>query len=98
MDDLRVDYVSREVPKTVHEHLCLAQAGLAQRVRDGLDVDMSMAAIETLNGMLRQVNGHRPVGHNGKHGQDHTDTCGCESHRSPWSMTFWPEASEVPRG
>lgn len=82
--------MSDEVPKTVHEHLCLAQAALADRVRSKRDVDMSMAAIKTLTGMLRQINEHRPEGGNGKHGEAHTETCGCEGHCAPWSMTFWP--------
>ncbi|MDL5159418.1 hypothetical protein [Actinomycetospora termitidis] len=89
-----VDAGSTEVPKTVQEHLCLAQAALAERVKAGLDRDMSMAAIGTLNEMLRQINEHRPVGDNGKHGVGRcTETCGCEGHHAPWSLTFWPECS-----
>lgn len=31
--------------------------------------------------LIRQVDVHRPLGPNGKHGKLHTTTCGCEEKR-----------------
>ena len=53
-------------PKSLREHLC----GI-QTVTDGACNDAVQAAINVLDG-------HRPVGPDGTHGDRHTGTCGCE--------------------
>lgn len=83
-----------DTPKMVREHLCLAQAALATRIRSGLDVDRARRAIDQIQTLIDRVDEHRPVGSNGKHGIGRcTGTCGCEDgdNRNPWSITLYPE-------
>jgi hypothetical protein len=59
--------------KSLHEALCLAQFKLGG---DSYRVKM-------LGRLLTEVERHRPLGSNGKHGNLHTRTCGCEDVRRP---------------
>ena len=83
-----------DTPKMVREHLCLAQSALSERVRSGLDVERARRAIDQIQTLIARVDEHRPVGSNGKHGDRHTGTCGCEDgdNRDPWSITLYPAA------
>lgn len=54
--------------KSLHEALCLAQ----------LKLGSDSYKVKLLGKLLAEVERHRPLGPNGKHGQLHTRTCGCE--------------------
>jgi hypothetical protein len=52
-------------PKQLHEALCAAEIGLIGPHQD------------VLTRLLKAVEQLRPLGHDGKHGDLHTDECGC---------------------
>lgn len=62
-------------PKMLRETLCVAQTliGLWCPPRDRRDEH-----IERLQALIDQLDVHRPLGPDGKHGDRHTPTCGCE--------------------
>lgn len=64
-------HVNRNL-KTLRETLCLAQSAITQ---DG--VINKMHHIKNLQELINECDKHRPIGPNGKHGDKHTDTCGC---------------------
>lgn len=64
--------------KMTREALCLSQSALRDRARSGLDVDRVPYAAERLQALIDQIDVHRPLGSDGKHGNRHTATCGCE--------------------
>lgn len=78
-----------ETPKMMREALCAAQSSLAERGRSGIDVDRVPGWIAQVQLIIDQIDQHRPLANNGKHGDLHTDTCGCEGHSGPWSVVFW---------
>lgn len=57
--------------KTLREMLCRAQ------VRPH-DVEWPADVEYTVDLLIRRIDQHRPVGPDGKHGNLHTPTCGCE--------------------
>lgn len=61
-------------PKSIRETLCVAQAALGYHplhpLRD--------AHIARLQRLIAECDRHRPLGADGKHGDRHTPTCGCE--------------------
>lgn len=59
--------------KLLRETLCKAQNLVA--VTDDPD---KMEDLQRLAGLIREIDRHRPLGPDGKHGRRHTDTCGCE--------------------
>lgn len=62
-------------PKMLRETLCVAQTliGLYSRQED-----RKAEHIERLQALIDQLDVHRPLGSDGKHGERHTPTCGCE--------------------
>lgn len=60
--------------KMLRETLCRAQSNVAHREtdRDAIECDMRI-----IGGLIRQIDAHRPLGPDGKHGDLHTATCGC---------------------
>jgi hypothetical protein len=65
-------------PKMTREALCAAQWALAEVARQGLDVGTTPARIARLGELIREIDVHRPLGPDGKHGDRHTPYCGCE--------------------
>jgi hypothetical protein len=62
-----VNYPSHWHPKGLCEYLCNQQTFAPDdRTR------------EAMQDLINLLNEHRPVGSNGKHGDLHTATCGCE--------------------
>jgi len=59
--------------KSLREALCLAQTHPS-----GLDTQQS-ALIQLV---IAQIDRHRPLGPDGKHGNRHTFTCGCDDEQS----------------
>lgn len=62
-------------PKMLRETLCLASSRIAQ---SDLDQHRKRADIERLQRLIDECDRHRPLGPDGKHGDRHTPTCGCE--------------------
>lgn len=61
--------------KMLRETLCIAQAGVIDRV---YDLDRKREHLDRIDRMIKDIDRQRPLGTNGKHGNLHTDTCGCE--------------------
>jgi hypothetical protein len=60
-------------PKMLRETLCVAQTHV------GLSGDSrAQEHVERLGRLIEQLDVHRPLGPDGKHGDRHTATCGCE--------------------
>lgn len=64
--------------KSTREALCAAQWALGEVARRGLDVDTTPGRIDRLGALIAELDKHRPLGSDGKHGNRHTPTCGCE--------------------
>jgi hypothetical protein len=78
-------------PKAMHEALCAAQSALGERARSGVDVQRVPRWVASLGVLAAEIERVRPTGPNGKHGDLHTPSCGCEGHNGPWSITLWPD-------
>ncbi len=63
-------------PKILRETLCMAQSCLSEQhsIR--------------LQELIDQIDRHRPIGSDCKHGSLHTPTCGCDGHTEAWSLEF----------
>lgn len=68
-------YEVRVPPKVLRETLCLAQSLFANGQPF---VSNPGSHIATLQLVINECDRHRPVGVDGKHGDRHTKTCGCE--------------------
>jgi len=81
-------------PKMAREMLCRLQSLVSVDSHD----DNKRRDIGQLQGMIDQLDAHRPLGVDGKHGDLHTDTCGCEGHeglRSAPVAALTPETSTL---
>lgn len=70
-------YVPVAQLKATREALCAAQSALGQlgqRHADGVN----SGQLGRLQALIDQIDAHRPLGVDGKHGNRHTPTCGCE--------------------
>ena len=56
--------------KTLREALCFVQSRLDQHV--------SYDNVDSITILIDEIDRHRPLGSDGKHGNLHTPTCGCE--------------------
>jgi hypothetical protein len=63
-------------PKMARETLCRLQSLVSVESHD----DNKRRDIGQLQGMIDQLDAHRPLGVDGKHGDLHTATCGCEGY------------------
>lgn len=72
---MTTSYTVPDDPKMLRETLCVAQAAVA-----GIptDTDRKNEHIGRIGRLIRECERHRPTGPNGKHGDQHTPTCGCE--------------------
>lgn len=73
-------YTVPDSPKMLRETLCVAQAGIAELMRQGhrqagRTMEDHMAQLSRL---IDECDRHRPLDQAGKHGELHTETCGCE--------------------
>lgn len=57
--------------KMLREALCVAEGYL-------LHSKQYSSGAKHLGTLIREIDKHRPLGSNGKHGNLHTSTCGCE--------------------
>jgi hypothetical protein len=68
-------HVRDENLKMLRETLCIAQARIVHLTPGGAKIDHH---VELLGDLIREIDIHRPLGSDGKHGSLHTPTCGCE--------------------
>lgn len=61
----------RDTLKMLRETLCLAQGGLWSAHRPD-------SHVERIGRIIAEIDRQRPLGSDGKHGERHTPTCGCE--------------------
>lgn len=62
-----IDYT----PKSLHEAFCYSQTHLP-------DTPQGNHFRSVLQDLINEMQIHRPLGSNGKHGNLHTQTCGCD--------------------
>lgn len=62
-------------PKMLRETLCVAQSAIGHTYP--LD-PRKWEHIDRLQRLIDECDRHRPIGPNGKHGNRHTPTCGCD--------------------
>lgn len=61
-------------PKAIREALCVAEGATLRNV----DEEDWHGAREVLGALIQECDRHRPLGPDGKHGNHHTATCGCD--------------------
>jgi hypothetical protein len=66
-------YEVSDGPKMLRETLCIAQTYVGLSTRSD-----ARAHVECLQRLIDECDRHRPLGRNGKHGNLHTSTCGCD--------------------
>ena len=64
--------------KMLRETFCVAAAAIGLSAVGG---SRSSEHIDRLSRVINEIDRQRPMGSNGKHGNLHTDTCGCEDPR-----------------
>jgi hypothetical protein len=62
--------------KMLRETLCSAQAAIGARP---FDEHRKRADLDRLQRLINECDRHRPLGVDGKHGDRHTPTCGCDT-------------------
>lgn len=72
-------YTISDGPKMLKETLSVAQAGIAQLIRQGQKQagDTMQGHMDRLGRLIDECDRHRPIGNDGKHNDRHTPTCGC---------------------
>jgi hypothetical protein len=68
--------------KMLREALCLAQTGMGMLLENPDDMDETAHLIahrECIEALIAEIDRHRPLGPDGKHGELHTPTCGCDT-------------------
>jgi hypothetical protein len=75
--------------KGLREDLCVAQSALGHY--DG----QQLSRIHRIGKLIEQIDIHRPLGPDGKHGNRHTETCGCEDKPEQASLTVTQKIQKV---
>lgn len=88
MTDLTVP----DSPKAIREALCLAQSSVLCRPADR---DRVHAVVAVLKRLIDECDRHRPIGPDGKHGNRHTPTCGCDDAPPPQTGRMLHLAAET---
>lgn len=70
-----ISYDIPDGPKTLRETLCVAQSRIGGSL---FDEGREREHIDRLQRLIDACDTHRPLGPDGKHGNRHTSTCGCE--------------------
>lgn len=75
--------------KSIRETLCVAQTALARMADQAPSHEIGMH-MGLIDGMIAEIDRHRPLGPDGVHGDLHTPTCGCEDvmMAGSWARTF----------
>lgn len=80
---MTTDYTITDDPKMLRETLCVAQGAIGILPDDGRNGEH----IDRIGRLITECDRHRPLGPNGKHGDRHTTTCGCEDDQLPDTTT-----------
>ena len=59
--------------KMLRENLCIAQTAINES-----PVNWAESVNKRIGRLIKELDKHRPLGPDGKHGNRHTETCGCE--------------------
>lgn len=62
--------------KALRETLCIAQNLINLQI--GIEPTRRRPHSDRIQGLIGEIDRHRPLGSDGKHGNRHTPTCGCE--------------------
>ena len=68
-------------PKTLRETMCVVESGLRALERERPDFNAGGSIethLEKVSLIIEECDRKRPTGNDGKHGNRHTDECGCE--------------------
>lgn len=63
--------------KVLRETLCVAQAAIGWEY-NGMEESDKPPHLARIERLIAEIDRHRPLGPDGKHGELHTPTCGCE--------------------
>lgn len=80
---------SADTLKMLRETFCIAQSAIQHRP---YDEDRKPGHVARLGRLIDDIDRQRPLGSDGKHGNRHTPTCGCddgETARGPWWRQLW---------
>lgn len=72
---MATSYEISDAPKMLRETLCVAQTLIGN---SNTNADRRMEHINRLQRLILACDEHRPLGQDGKHGDRHTSTCGCD--------------------
>lgn len=72
---MTTSYTVPDGPKMLRETLCVAQAVI---IHDMPHAERKLEHLNRLQRLIDECDRHRPIGPNGKHGDWHTTTCGCD--------------------
>jgi len=72
---MTTSYEVTDGPKMLRETLCVAQAMIGNFM---IDDGRKQEHVDRLQRLINACDRHRPLGVDGKHGDRHTPTCGCE--------------------
>lgn len=86
-DEMGEALVAVDHPKMVREALCAAQSALWWSAARGHNVEVTPGRVARLQTLINEIDKHRPLGPDGKHGDRHTATCGCERLRARAALT-----------
>lgn len=73
---MSTSYTISDGPKMLRETLCAAAQSLIGN--SNLNDDHRTEHVNRLQRLINQCDMHRPIDSDGKHGEMHTMTCGCE--------------------
>jgi hypothetical protein len=73
---MSTNYEVSDSPKMLRETLCVAQARIGN---SDLDQGRKHEHLDRLQRLIKACDSHRPLGPDGKHGDRHTPTCGCDA-------------------
>ena len=71
-----MELITSDSPKMLRETLCLAQSNVASHAIVSYEAMLIHTA--RLQKLIDECDRHRPRGSDGKHGDLHTPTCGCD--------------------
>lgn len=63
--------------KQLRESLCVAQSGI-RHAKESNQTNYYQHHVQTIGDLINQIDELRPLGPDGKHGNRHTDHCGCD--------------------
>jgi hypothetical protein len=62
-------------PKMLRETLCIAQSAI---IAQDMTYEQKRSHLDRIQTIISECDRHRPVSIDGKHGENHTKTCGCD--------------------